>query len=255
MTSIEIPKISVAPIVERTLNSNGVKYSWRGPRLPPYLTRFSTLALLVFIAGQVILILAATLPFFPGEEALYTTVYNNAQNSIAGATFIGEFRGIFLNNIQVAWGGAIPFFGALTYGVTSYNTGRVIQVIAITNLNPLTNAPQPLSPIIVLIGLYLFPHTWVEESAYPIATVAGMLALTKWRSVSPGEFARRRNWGSTKLAFALGGAAAILAAAGFIETLTSYVRYDILAVWVLLALLYFAWKKSRRRTTPIAGSP
>lgn len=247
-----------APLVERTLASNGIRYSRGAPRLPSAFTRFSTLALLMFIIGQAILILAALLPYFPGEQQLYTTIYNHTKDQIAGATFVGEFAAIFLNNIQVAWGGSIPFLGALTYGLANYNTGRVIQAIATLNTNPITNAPQPLPPYVVLVALYVLPHTWIEESAYPIATVAGTLALTKWRSMSPAEFVRRRNWGSARLLLALGGTAVILLVAGLVETATSYVGDGIVALWVPIALLYFVsrrrWKR-RVGTEPAAGSP
>ena len=237
-----------APLVEGTLESQGVRYAWKAPRLPQALTRFSTLVLLLFVIGQVIMVLAATAPFFPGEEQAYATIYSNTQNQITGATFLGEFRDIFLNNVQVALGSALPFLGTLSYGLASYNTGRVIQIIAIKGQVP---------PAAVLVALYVLPHTWVEESAYPVATMAGILAFTKWRAVSPHEFSRRVNWGSTKLAIALGGAAAILVAAGFIETLTSYVGSDILALWAVFAILAYSVVRSRRRRrrAPPAGTP
>jgi uncharacterized membrane protein SpoIIM required for sporulation len=238
-----------APVVERTLDSRGVRYSWRGPRLSPTLTRFWTLALLLFVTGQVILILAATLPFFPGEQQTYVTILNNTRSQIVGTTFIGEFKVIFLNNIQVAWGGALPFLGVLTYGAASYNTGRVIQAIAVTSQQ------GALPSYAVLLGLYLLPHAWVEESAYPIATVAGLLAFTKWRSVSPGEFARRTSWGSTKLILALGGAALILVVAGFIEVLTTYLGYFVVLLWAPLIVLYYLWTKLRNRSPGSMDSP
>ena len=239
------------PLVEEALNSRGVRYSWRPPRLPTFLTKFSTLALLVFVMGQVILVLAAVLPFFPGEEQVYSTIASNARNQITGTTFFGEFQALFFNNIQVALGGAIPFLGTLTYGIASYNTGRAVQAIA------MTYQPHPLPPPFGLLSLYILPHTWVEESAYPIATVAGLLGFTKWRSVSPGDFLRRSNWGSAKLALALGGAAAILVVAGLIETLTSYVGIAILALWFPIGvLLYLARRRWRRKQIePLAGIP
>ena len=231
---------SAAPLVEKVLASHGVRYAWRPPRLPPALTRFWILVLLLFIIGQVTLILAAVLPFFPGEEQTYVTILNNTRSSIAGATFFGEFRAIFVNNIQVALGGALPFLGTLTYGVANYNTGRVVQAIALTN-------PTPVQPYAVLIGLYILPHTWVEESAYPIAAMAGIFALTKWRSASPEEFARWPNRGSIKLISALAGAAAILLAAGFIETLTTYLGYAAVGLWAPLFILAYSWSRFRRR--------
>ena len=239
-----------APLVERALGRWGVRYSWKPPRIPLLITRFWTLVFVLFAVGQVVLIMAATLPFFPGEEQTYVTILNNTKASIAGTTFVGEFRAIFLNNIQVALGGAVPFLGALTYTIANYNTGRVVQAIAITN------QPQ-IQPYAVLIGLYILPHTWIEESAYPIATMAGIFALTKWRSVSPSEFVRRLDRGSSKLALALVGAAAILAVAGFIETLTAYLGDAAIAIWVPLGLLYYLWSRSRKRrpAEPPASSP
>jgi uncharacterized membrane protein SpoIIM required for sporulation len=214
-----------APSVQESLVNSGVRYSWRGPRLPEFLARFTTLAILLFIISQILLISAATLPFFPGEAAVYRSVLNNTTSQIAGTSFLGEFRAIFLNNIQVALGGAIPFLGTIGFSIASYSTGRVIQVIAID---------RGVSTVRILADLYVLPHTWVEESAYPIAAVAGMLGVTKWRSVAPNDFSRRRNWGSTKLAVALAGAGLILLVAGLIETTTSYIGALAVALWVPL---------------------
>ena len=233
--------------VEMALESANVRYSRRLARLPPALTKFSTLVLLVFIIGQAVLILAATLPFFPGEEQMYTTILNNTRSQITGATFAGEFQSVFLNNIQIALAGAIPFLGTITYAAASYNTGRVLQAIAIG---------AQLPPSLVLVSLYLFPHTWVEEMSYPIATAAGLLAFTKWRSVSPTEFARRRAWGSSKFALALVGAAFSLAVAGFLEALVTYIGYYVIALWApLIILSYLVVRGLRKRVSPSMGSP
>ncbi|HUK79996.1 MAG TPA: zinc ribbon domain-containing protein, partial [Nitrososphaerales archaeon] len=168
-----------APLVESSLASWGVRYEWKRPKLPHTLTSFPILVLILFVVGQFILILSAVLPFFHGEEQMYNTILGNAESQVAQDTFLEAFKAIVLNNLQVAWGGMLPVLGQLTFGLANYNTGRVIQVIAVSQNYP---------PSLVLISLYLLPHTWVEESAYPIATVAGLLAITRWRSVSPSEF-------------------------------------------------------------------
>ena len=239
-----------APLVERSLTSWGVRYSWRPPRFPRILTQFWTLALVLFVVGQIILILAATLPFFPGEEQMYSTVLNGTHSQVAGATFVEAFRAIYVNNIQVAWGGALPIIGQLSFGLASYNTGRVLQVIAI-------DAHPPVPPSIALFVLYLLPHTWIEESAYPIATVAGLLAVTKWRSVAPGEFAQRRNWGSTKLALSMGGVALILLIAGLVETTGLFIGFGEIFLWAPVAVGYYlfvVWSRKRRQRKPPMGS-
>jgi len=177
---------------------------------------------------------------------MYNTILNNTRSQVAGATFIEAFKAIFVNNLQVAWGGMLPVLGQLSFGLASYNTGRVIQVIAISDHYP---------PSVVLISLYLLPHTWVEESAYPIATAAGLLAVTKWRSVSPDEFTRRVNWDSWKLILSMGGVALILVAAGLIETAGLYLGAGELLLWIpvgVVAFLLVTW--SRRRAVPPLGS-
>ncbi len=232
---------SDAGMVEQSLTSWGVRYSWKPPRLPRTFSGFWPLVFLVFAVGQVILILAATLPFFPGEEQTYAAILSSTHNQISRATFGVQFQDIFLNNIQVALGGMIPFFGQLTFGIANYNTGRVIQVLAIGD---------QVQPSVILLSLYLFPHTWVEESAYPIATMAGLFAITQWRSVSPGEFSRWLNRGSAKLAFAMGGVALILLTAGIIETVGLYLGFGEILFWVPLVLAYYLFtvmtKKQRR---------
>ncbi len=234
----------VGQSVERTLAAKGVRYAWRAPRLPPRLTQYWTLVALLFIVAQAIMILAATLPFFPGEQQMYTTILNNTTSQVAGASALGKLSAIYLNNIQVAWGGAVPYLGALSFAAASYNTGRVIQVIAIGD---------QVSSSIVLISLYILPHTWVEELSYPLATIAGVLSVTRWRSVSPVGFARRLNWGSTRLVLALGAAALTLLFADVLEVLTTYLRFAGVILWVPVALVLYlliSWDRKRRNTQP-----
>jgi len=237
-----------APRVESSLASWGVRYSRTRPRLPRVFTRFSTLVLTLFVVGQLILILAAVLPFFPGEKQMYNTILGSTVSQVAGGTFLEAFKAIFLNNLQVAWGGMLPVLGQLSFGLANYNTGRVIQVIAIS-----ANYPTPA----VLVLLYLLPHTWVEESAYPIATVAGLLAVTRWRSVSPSEFAHRVNWGSWKLALSMGGVALILIAAGLIETAGLYLGGGEFLLWIPVgAVIYLVvmLSRARKHAAPPLGS-
>ena len=226
-----------APLVEQGLASWGVRHARKGPRLPSSLTSFWALVLLLFAVSQLILILAAVLPFFPGEAQTYNTILNGTRSEVTGVSFLGAFKAIYVNNLQVAWGGTIPVLGQLSFGLASYNTGRVIQVIAIGDHT--TSA-------VILITLYIFPHTWVEESAYPIATVAGLFAATEWRSVSPGEFTRWVNRGSSKLTMAMGGAALILLAAGLIETTGLYLGLGEVVFWVPIILGYLLVTRSRK---------
>ena len=237
-----------APSVEWNLSSRGIRYTKKTPRLPRSLTRFWTLAILLFITSQIILISAATLPFFPGEEHMYATILNGTKSQIVNATFFDQFRVIYTNNIQVAWGGSLPILGTALFGVASYNTGRLVQVIGID---------ANVSPAIVLLSLYILPHTWFEEFSYPMASAAGLLAVTTWRTVTPSEFTRRLNRGSTKFLVALGGVALTLAIAGCLEVLVGYLGLAVVLLWIPIGLGVFfvgRWER-RRRAVRSTGSP
>jgi len=238
-----------APSIEWNLSSGGVRYTQKSHKLPHRLTEFWTLAILLFIASQTILILAATLPFLPGEDHFYTTILNNTKSQVVNATFADQFRAIYTNNIQVAWGGSLPILGTISFGIASYNTGRVIQVIAMS-----ANVPSA----VVLLSLYILPHTWFEEFSYPMAAAAGLLAITTWRSVAPGEFVHWRNRGSTKFLLALGGVALTLAMAGFLEVLVGYLSLGVLLLWIPIGLGFFLvlkWKRKHPRAGLPVGSP
>jgi uncharacterized membrane protein SpoIIM required for sporulation len=238
-----------APHVERDLSSRGIRCSLRPPRLPRSLTQFWTLVILLFIASQTILILAATLPLFPGEDQVYTTIVNNTRSQVVNATFADQFRAIYANNLQVAWGGSLPILGTLSFGIASYNTGRVIQVIAMG-----ANVPSA----IILISLYILPHTWLEEFSYPMAATAGLFAITTWRSAAPEEFVRWRGRGSSKFLLAMVGVSLTLTVAGVLEVLVAYLSLGVLVFWVPIGLgVYLAtkWMRKRHQDRLPTGSP
>lgn len=242
-----------APRVESNLRSQGVNYSWRPPRLPSRLTGFWSLVVLVFVASQVVMFMAATLPFFPGEQQVYTTVLNSTRSQVVNATMVDQFRVIYFNNLQVAWGSMVPGLGAISFAAASYNTGRVIQVIALSDTATLH---QSVSPALVYLSLFFYPHSWVEEASYPIAVVAGVLGITRWRSVSPEAFARFANRGSTRLALALVGVALSLMVAGALEVSEPALGFSsgafLLWVPVLVGgwVLYVAYKRRAAREPP-----
>ncbi len=235
-----------APIVEQTLTSRGVRYSWRPSRLPKMISGFWTLSILLFIVSQLVMILAATLPFFPGEEQIYSAILGGTSSQISGTSFIGELHVIYLNNLQVALGGAFPFLGTLNFGVASYNTGRVIQVIAISD---------HVSPVAVLLTLYILPHTWVEELSYPMAAAAGLLVVTAWDSVSPSEFTKRWKRASGKYLLALGAATLTLLVAGLLETSTSYLGFLAVVLWVPLLIAVYLLRKRFMRDGRTTSAP
>lgn len=242
-----------APAVETGLKWWGVRYSQRAPKAHSRLTSFWSLVVVTFVASQVVMFLAATTPFAPGQQQLYTTIYNSTESHFTNATFYGQFQAIYSNNLQVAWGNMVPGLGAVSLAAASYNTGRVIQVIAILAA---ASQHQSISPAAVYLTLFLYPHSWVEELSYPMALVGGVLGVTRWRSVSAGEFARFTNWGSVKLAAAWVGVALALLAAGLLEVSEPVLGMTsgafLLWIPVLVGSLLLYLLNRRRRTSTLA---
>ena len=146
---------SDAPVLERTLASRlGDRYSRVAPRrVPPFVSNLPVMVVVLFVASQLVLVLAAVLPFFPGEEQVYVAALNSLRQTAAPFSVAQEFRLISLNNVQVAVGTGVPRLGIFTLLASAYNTGRVLQVIAIQ-----ANIPAPLETL----NLFLYPHTWLE---------------------------------------------------------------------------------------------
>jgi uncharacterized membrane protein SpoIIM required for sporulation len=207
---------------------------------------FLALVVILFVISQGILISAAVLPFFPGEEQVYTSALNHIQGNLTNTSLLQQFELIFSNNLQVATVNMLPGLGALTFGAASYNTGRIIQVIGLH---------QRVPAILVVLSLYLYPHSWVEELSYPAATAAGIMLITSWRRLSPERFSRRANRGSVKFALALGGVAVQLTVAGFLEVVEPGLGVYVLLLWIPVAagaILFVAW---RQRTRSRRGRP
>jgi hypothetical protein len=196
--------------------------------------KFLVLTLAFFAIAMVLTIWASVSPFFAGEQARYTTIYNSTEAGIRGAPVLQQYQEIFVNNVQVALMSLVPGFGFLLNSFASYNTGRIIQVIAIDNSVP---------PSYLLFVLFVLPHSWVEELAYPLAEALGIFALIQWRKQSYSEFTNWRTRGSTKLALGFVAVAVVLALADALEVSEPGLRFGALALWapvaVGVALVYF----------------
>ncbi len=190
-------------------------------RLSPQ-RKFLLLTLALFALGQVILVWASVSPFFTGEQEHYSTIYSSMQQSLRTASIVQQFGAIFFNNVQVASIGLIPGIGPLELSVASYNTGRVIQVIATQNT---------VSPSYLLFVLFALPHSWIEELSYPLAEALGLYAVLEWRRQSYTEFSNWRTRASTKISLGFVIIALVLATAALLEVTEPHLGYAGLLLW------------------------
>jgi len=212
------------------------------------LGNFAALFVILFVASQAILVSAAVLPFFPGEEQLYSSTLNQIQGQLSNNTLLQQFELIYRNNLQIASANMLPGLGVLSFGAASYNTGRVIQVIGLE---------KHVSPVLFILSLYVYPHSWVEELSYPLATAAGIMMLTRWRRPLPIS-GRRSSRGSVKFTVALLGVAAQLTIAGFFEVVEPGLGASAFLLWVpvalgVVALAFLALRARPRREVEMAN--
>jgi Stage II sporulation protein M len=191
------------------------------------IAKFALLTLVLFALSQAIIIWASFSPFFAGEQARYSTAYNSMEQSIRNASVLQQFVAIFFNNVQVALLGVIPGLGSILNSLADYNTGRVIQIIALQN---------GISASAVLSLLYAFPHTWVEELSYPLAGALGLYAVFHWRRQSYAEFCSWKRRNTTKIAVGFIAVALVLAFAAFLEVTEPLIGSDASLLWPLVAL-------------------
>jgi zinc-ribbon domain len=230
-TSVTIDKNDVERLSAKASATLGAAFASipEVPRLSPA-RKLLLLTLGLFAMTQALTMGASLAPFFPGEQDRYLSLYTTVRQSVGTASIFQQWAAIYFNNVQIALASFVPGFGFLTLGLSSYNTGRVIQAAAIYfNLTPTT----------FLVNLYLFPHSWVEELSYPLAGALGLYALT-WRKQSFAEFSNWKTRASTKVSLAFAAVAIVLAIAALLEVTEPHLGLAGLLLWapVLVAGVY-----------------
>ncbi len=140
------------------------------------------LCVLLFLIEVGLFFAISSLPFFPGEQSLYTNQSNQIGTEFQNATLFTQFSGIFVNNYRIALIEMVPGIGLLFFAFSLYATARILEVISIND------HASPL--LLVLVLLLLFPHSWIELPAYAVATAEGtflLYAIVKWLFDSSGR--------------------------------------------------------------------
>jgi hypothetical protein len=218
------------------LGSNSTMAPEEPPRFSPTM-KFFLIAAAIFLITEAITFAASLTPYFAGEQARYTNLYNSTEASL-GPTIFQQWSEIFLNNVQVALASFVPAFGSLVLSLSSYNTGRIVQAAA---------AHYSVSPATFLELLFILPHTWVEEVSYPLAGALGFYMFT-WRHQSYAEFSNWRTRASTKVTLGFASVAFILAIAAALEVSEPDLGLGALLLWVpVLIGAFYALMKLRPR--------
>ncbi len=108
------------------------------------------LAMIVFISSSA---------FLPSEQTTYERQYNSTA-SILNQTAAAQVVAIFGNNLRVATFEMLPLLGLAIFGLSLYETARIVEVIGIIHGQGVGLA---------LGTLFFLPSTWLELPAYAIA--------------------------------------------------------------------------------------
>jgi uncharacterized membrane protein SpoIIM required for sporulation len=139
-----------------------------------YASRGLLLFVLLFLIEVGVYLLVASLPFFPGEKASFVNLSNQIGSEFKNASLATQFFGIFTNNFRIGLIEMIPGLGSAFFAVSLYTTGRIIEVEALT---------QGVSPVLLVLFLFIFPYSYIELPAYAVATGEGLYlsyAILRW---------------------------------------------------------------------------
>jgi hypothetical protein len=196
---------------------------------------------LIFALEVIASIAIPGLPFLLGEQASFGARYQQLQSSLSGLSSYSLFLHIFLNNEEVALSNIVPAVGILTFLAATYNTARVVEVIALS---------RNLNPLLYSLSFFAYPHTWVELSAYAVAVffsihIAGYFDVTK---------EDRPTWGGFVLeliAMVLIVSSILLVAAAFEVSESILGGAFVFALWIILVPIgigIFMWRRSFERS-------
>ena len=122
--------------------------------------------LVLFVAEMTVFFALPAVPFAPGEKDTYTQQAKQL-GGVLNNSFVGQIAAIYLNNMKVGLVELVPGLGPLFFALSLYETARVIQAIA----------PHDFSPVLLVVALFVLPHSWIELPVYALATGESLLLL------------------------------------------------------------------------------
>ncbi len=155
--------------VEDELARTGLKGA-----ISEYASRGLLLFVLLFLLEIGVFLLVVSLPFLPGEKAIFVNQSNQIGSEFKNASLATQFVGIFTNNFRIGLIEMIPGLGGALFAFSLYSTARIIEVEALT---------QGVSPVLLVLFLFIFPYSYIELPAYAVATGEGLYlsyAILRW---------------------------------------------------------------------------
>jgi len=178
----------------------------------------------IFILELGIFFGAMSMPIDQATQRTLQQAANSLQNATTDQPAAAMLGIIFSNNVKVALAEMIPAAGAVVFFVSIFNTGQVIQVLAMSRGVP---------GVFYGVALFIFPFSIVELFAYALAVCSGSMVLVAWRRKMLHREAR-------VFVLEIAAVVLILLTAAVMETVTLLFPAVGLALWVPTGL-FIAW--------------
>jgi hypothetical protein len=176
------------------------------------------LILTVLLVELTIFFLATSMPMDAATQQMLVNGAKNLSTTSSSSGPTGQFVYTFTHNATIAFLEMVPVIGGLLWVVSIYVTGQVVQALALSQ-----GAPGALYGLLLLF----FPYAIVELASYAVAVSSGIMLIVAWR--------RRRLRSEAKvLVLEAGVVAAMLLAAGAMETVTIVYAQSIPALGIAL---------------------
>ncbi len=114
----------------------------------------------LFAIEVTLIVVVSNSAFFPKELTTYERQYNTTA-TVLNESAIAQVGGIFSNNLRVAGIELLPLLGLFIFGLSLYETARIVEVIGVV---------KGVSVGLALANLFFLPSTWLELPAYAIAS-------------------------------------------------------------------------------------
>lgn len=122
--------------------------------------------LIFFLFAVLVTVVGILAPLSSQEAADQNDQLSKLQQDIRKLDILHQTAAIFENNFEICLLMFIPVVGVVLGSIAMFNTGSFIQAQIVTE-----NASKGLNfpPILALLGLFIFPFTWLEYISYSAA--------------------------------------------------------------------------------------
>ncbi|MEM3185171.1 MAG: stage II sporulation protein M [Conexivisphaerales archaeon] len=135
----------------------------------------------LFVLQVVASIAIMNTPITQSQASSLNSTFGTLTSPIySNPTLLGKATLIFSHNLLIAGIEFIPGIGWALFALSTYETARVVQAIALTS----SSSASHINAQVLFLSLFILPHSWLELPAYAIAIMESFYLVYAIRSHS-----------------------------------------------------------------------